>query len=140
MGVMEHLSEYARTLTQFASVMKQGARLYLDFGSQKERHGGSSFITKYIWPGNFRLVYMPELMEAVDRSLLQVAGVYNDRLNYFRWSRDGYLRWMENKKKVVEEVGEEMYRLFLLFFAGTAGVMSNPNQEIGAYRMVLERP
>ena len=140
MGVIEDLSDYPRVMTRFAELLKPGARAYLDFAAGKVPFGTSSFITKYVWPGTFRMVYMPELMEAIDHSRIQLHGVYNDRHNYHLWARNGHHRWVENKEKVIAQAGEEIYRLFNLLFIGTAGVMNNPSQQVSAYRMVLELP
>ena len=137
MGVIEDLSDYPKVMTRFASLLKPGAQAYLDFAAGKVPFGTSSFITKYVWPGTFRMVYMPQLMEAIDKSPIQLEGVWNDRHNYYLWARNGAVRWVENRERVLEEAGEEIYRLFHLLFLGTAGVMSNPRQDVTAYRMLL---
>jgi cyclopropane-fatty-acyl-phospholipid synthase len=137
MGVMEDLSDYPRVLERFAQLLKADARAYLDFAAGKEPFGTSSFITKYVWPGTFRMVYMPQLMEALDNSPLELLGLWNDRHNYYLWARNGARRWSENRERVTEEAGEELYRLFHLLFLGTAGVMSNPSRRVTAYRMLL---
>ena len=138
MGVIEDLSDYPRVMQRFSELLKPGARAYLDFAAGKVPFGTSSFITKYVWPGTFRMVYMPQLMEAIDQSRMQLAGVYNDRRNYYLWARNGHARWVENKDAVIAQSSLETYRLFRLLFMGTAGVMSNPAQDVSAYRMVLE--
>jgi len=140
MGVIEDLSDYPRVMTRFGELLAPGARAYLDFAAGKVPFGTSSFVTKYVWPGTFRMVYMPELMAAIDRSPIQLHGVYNDRHNYHLWARNGHRRWVENREAVVAAAGEEVYRLFNLLFIGTAGVMNNPSQQVSAYRMVLELP
>jgi cyclopropane-fatty-acyl-phospholipid synthase len=140
MGVIEDLSDYPRVMSRFAELLAPGARAYLDFAAGKVRFGTSSFITKYVWPGTFRMVYMPELMEAIDRSRIQLVGLYNDRRNYYLWARNGQRRWAENRDRVIASAGEEIYRLFNLLFMGTAGVMNNPSQRVTAYRLVLEYP
>jgi len=138
MGVIEDLSDYPRVMQRYSELLKPGARAYLDFASGKVPFGTSSFVTKHVWPGTFRMVYMPQLMEAIDHSRMQMVGVYNDRRNYYLWARNGHQRWVENRNAVIEQAGVEMYRLFRLLFMGTAGVMSNPDQAVSAYRMVLE--
>jgi cyclopropane-fatty-acyl-phospholipid synthase len=140
MGVIEDLSDYPRVMQRFSELLAPGARAYLDFASGKVPFGTSSFITKYVWPGTFRMVYMPELMKAIDESKIQLVAVYNDRHNYHLWARKGHERWTENKEKVLAEADMETYRLFDLLFIGTAGVMNNPSHEVTAYRLVLELP
>jgi cyclopropane-fatty-acyl-phospholipid synthase len=125
-------------MQRFSELLVPGGRAYLDFAAGKVPFGTSSFITKYVWPGTFRMVYMPQLVEAIDQSRMQLVGVYNDRRNYYLWARNGHQRWVENRDKVIAQSSIETYRLFRLLFMGTAGVMSNPAQDVSAYRMVLE--
>ena len=140
MGVIEDLSDYPRVMQRFAELLAPGARAYLDFAAGKVPFGTSSFVTRHVWPGTFRMVYMPDLMEAIDRSEMQLEAVYNDRRNYYLWTRKGHARWVRNRDEVVARAGMETYRLFRLLFMGTAGVMSDPANEVTAYRMVLSRP
>ena len=140
MGVIEDLSDYPRVMQRYAELLQPGARVYLDFAAGKVPFGTSSFITKHVWPGTFRMVYMPQLMEAIDRSPIQLVAVYNDRHNYHLWARNGHARWVENKDEIIRRSSVETYRLFRLLFIGTAGVMNNPSQQVSAYRMVLELP
>jgi cyclopropane-fatty-acyl-phospholipid synthase len=86
------------------------------------------------------MVYMPALMTAIDRSRMELVAVHDDRHNYYLWARNGQRRWEANREEIVRKAGEETYRLFNLLFGGTAGVMSNPSHDTGAYRMVLELP
>lgn len=137
MGVIEDLSDYPRVMARFAELLKPGGRAYLDYAAGKVPFGTSSFVTKYVWPGTFRMVYVPELLTAIDQSSIQLVGLYNDRRNYYLWARNGQRRWVENRAQVVAQAGEEIYRLFNLLFMGTAGVMSDPAQTVSAYRMVL---
>jgi cyclopropane-fatty-acyl-phospholipid synthase len=138
MGVIEDLSDYPRVMKRFAELLKPGGRAYLDYAAGKVPVATSSFVTKYVWPGTFRMVYVPELLTAIDQSPIQLVGLYNDRRNYYLWARNGQRRWVENRAQVVAQAGEELYRLFNLLFMGTAGVMSDPAQAVSAYRMVLE--
>jgi cyclopropane-fatty-acyl-phospholipid synthase len=139
MGVIEDLSDYPRVMARFAELLKPGARAYLDFAAGKVPFGTSTFITKYVWPGTFRMVYVPELMAAIDKSQMHLHGIYDDRQNYYLWARNGQRRWVENKDKIIAASDEQTYRLFNLLYMGTAGVMNNPVPSVTAYRLVLER-
>lgn len=140
MGVIEDLSDYPRVLRHLTGLLKPGGRVYLDFAAGKVPFGTSSFITKHVWPGTFRMTYVPELIAALDRSPVQLVGLYNDRRNYHLWAKKGLERWIENREEVVSRAGEETWRLFRLLFAGTAGVMNDPTCQVTAYRMLLELP
>jgi cyclopropane-fatty-acyl-phospholipid synthase len=140
MGVIEDLSDYPKVLAHLATLLKPGGRVYLDFAAGKVPFGTSTFVTKYIWPGTFRMTYMPELMAALDRSPIQLVGVWTDRRNYHLWAKHGYQRWNESREEIVRRSSEETWRLFNLLYAGTAGVMNDPFWQVTAYRMVLELP
>lgn len=140
MGVIEDLSDYPWVLRRLSELIKPGGRVYLDFAAGKVPVATSSFITKYVWPGSFRMVYMPELMAAADEARVHVVGVWDDRRNYHLWAKNGHTRWVENREQVIRESSEETWRLFKLLFAGTSGVMNDPSHEVTAYRMVLELP
>jgi cyclopropane-fatty-acyl-phospholipid synthase len=140
MGVLEDLSDYHTVMKRLAKWVKPGGRVYLDFAASKERRGTSSFITKYIWPGVFRMVYLPELIEAVRRSPFEISTLHNDRSNYYRWARETYRRWMVRKAEVLEQADEALWRTFRIMHAGTANIMRDATRGVSAYRMVLELP
>ena len=84
------------------------------------------------------MVNMPDLVTAIDHSRMRLVNLWNDRRNYYLWARNGHLRWVENQARIIEQAGVEIYRLFRLLYMGTAGVMSNPTENVTAYRMLLE--
>lgn len=140
MGVIEDLSDYARVMNRLPCLLKPGGRVYLDFAAATEPDSTASYITKYVWPGTFRMVYMPELLLAIVRSPFEIVGLYNDRLNYHLWAKKELARWIEQKSKVKEIAGETTWRLFTILFAATASIMDRPSHRHSAYRMVLELP
>jgi cyclopropane-fatty-acyl-phospholipid synthase len=79
-------------------------------------------------------------MAAIDRSPLQLVGLWNDRRNYHLWAKHGHERWVERKDEAVRQSSLETWRLLRLLLAGTAGVMNDPAWKVTAYRMVLELP
>jgi len=140
MGVIEDLSDYRAVVKRLTSWVRPGGRVYLDFAASKERFATSSFITKYIWPGVFRMVYLPELIEAVWHSPFEIVLLDNDRMNYHRWARESYRRWMDRKAAVLEQADEATWRTFRLMHAGCANIMRDATRGASAYRMVLEMP
>ncbi|NEO12116.1 MULTISPECIES: class I SAM-dependent methyltransferase [unclassified Moorena] len=140
MGVMEDLSDYPRVMERLLNYLKPGGRVYLDFASHKESFGTHSFITKYIWPGTFRMVYMPEFIDAVKESPFEIQAIYNDRRNYYLWAKGMYERWMEKKADIIDKSNEQIWRTFRILFAATAGTMNKSSYDSTAYRVVLELP
>jgi cyclopropane-fatty-acyl-phospholipid synthase len=140
MGVMEDLSDYRRVIRRLAAWLKPGGRVYFDFAAERERFGTHSFITTYIWPGTFRMVFMPEFVEAVRESPFELQEVVNDRRNYHLWMRKVSERWMEQREAVIREYGERVYLMFLLLWVAIAMNMDRPSHSATAYRVVLELP
>jgi cyclopropane-fatty-acyl-phospholipid synthase len=140
MGVMEDLSDYRRVVRRLAAWVKPGGRVYFDFAAERERFGTHSFITTYIWPGTFRMVFMPEFVEAVRESPFELQEVVNDRRNYHLWMRKVSERWLEQREAVIREYGERVYLMFLLLWVAIAMNMDRPSHSATAYRVVLELP
>jgi cyclopropane-fatty-acyl-phospholipid synthase len=112
--------------------------VYLDFASVDRRFGVPSFVTKYVWPGAFRMVYLPSFTRALARHHLDVVEMHNDRRNYHLWVRGGYERWMRRREEIVAAAGEQTWRMMRLLMAGTAHVMSERSTRATAYRMVVQ--
>jgi cyclopropane-fatty-acyl-phospholipid synthase len=140
MGVLEDLSDYPRIMKKLQGLLKPGGRIYLDFSASKTSFSTSSFTTKYVWPGTFRPVYMPEFIDAIRESPFEIVALDNDRRNYYIWSKKGHERWMQKKDEIVEQTDEQFWRMFRLILAGAAGNMSSPSYSLTAYRMLLELP
>jgi cyclopropane-fatty-acyl-phospholipid synthase len=138
MGVIEDLSDYRRVLRRITRWLEPGGRVYCDFAAANVRFSTSSFITRHIWPGTFRMVYLPEFTEALAGSRFDIVEMHNDRRNYHLWTRGLHERWVRRRAEVTQVTGEETWRLFRLLFAGVASIMSPLTDRATAYRLVLE--
>jgi len=140
MGVIEDLSDYRTVMRLLSHWLKPSGRVYLDFAAERKRFDTHSFVTEHIWPGTFRMVFMPEFMEALRESPFELIRVDNDRRNYHLWARGMYERWMRNRARIQSEHGERLWRTFLLLFASVAATMDRRSHSATAYRVVLELP
>lgn len=140
MGVMEDLSDYRRVMQNLAQWIKPGKRIYFDFAAERKRFDTHSFITQYIWPGTFRMIFFPEFIEAVRESPFELMKVENDRRNYYLWCRKCYERWVASRDAVIAQYGERIYRMYLLLFVSVSANMNRPSHTATAYRVVLEMP
>jgi cyclopropane-fatty-acyl-phospholipid synthase len=139
MGSLEELADYRKVVQRLDAWLEPGGLVYLDFASADRPFGIASFVTKYVWPGAFRMVYMPSFMRALARSHFDVVEIQNDRRNYYLWARGSYERWMRRKAEVVEASDERTWRLMRILMAGTAHLMGPRSTWATAYRVVLER-
>jgi cyclopropane-fatty-acyl-phospholipid synthase len=140
MGVIEDLSDYRRTLRALERLLAPGGRVYLDFAASRTRFGTHTFVTRYVWPGTFRMVFMPELMEAIRESPFELEWLKSDRHNYFVWCRRLLERWTENRAPVEAQYGARTWRTFALLLAGSSAMMDYRSHAVTAFRVVLELP
>lgn len=138
LGVMEHLTDYPAVLRQLLRLLKPGGRVYLDASAFREKYSKSTFISRYIFPGNHAFFCLHDFLTEVDKTAFEVLAVHNDRHSYYLTCK----AWAENLEAVREEVvqrwGERLYRSFRIYLWGSAYSFANHGLE--AFRVVLERP
>jgi cyclopropane-fatty-acyl-phospholipid synthase len=139
MGSIEELADYPKVMHRLSSWLKPGGLIYLDFAAVDRRFGVASFVTKYVWPGSFRMVHLPSFTSAFTAVEFDIVDIRNDRRNYYLWAKSGYERWMRRRDEIVEAADERTWRLMRLLMAGTAHLMSQRSAWATAYRVVLER-
>ncbi len=137
MGVMEDLAAYRKVMPRLAKWLKPGGRIYCDFAASGDRFGITSFVTKHIWPGRFRLVYMPQFIAAASKSGLDIVNIENDRRNYHLWAKKGMERWQPQRDEITAASDDKTYRLMTLLIAGTAEMFSPDSERATAYRVTL---
>jgi cyclopropane-fatty-acyl-phospholipid synthase len=139
MGVLEDLSDYRFVMNKLGTLLAPTGRVYFDFAASSRIYGVPSFITRYVWPGKFRMVYMPQFLRAINQSGFDIIKVQNDRINYHLWTKAVHDRWVARHDEVLEVLDEAGWRLMRLLMAGTAQVMGAPSAGDTAYRVVLAR-
>jgi cyclopropane-fatty-acyl-phospholipid synthase len=140
MGAIEDLSDYGEVIKRIRKWIKPGGRIYLDFASADSPDSTSSFITKYIWPGTFRMVYMPDFMSAIVNSPFEIIEILNDKHNYHLWTKKMLQRWKEKKQEIVTISSEIQWRMWAVLFAGVSSIMSRRDHCTTAFRLALEMP
>jgi cyclopropane-fatty-acyl-phospholipid synthase len=138
MGVVEDLSDYRAVMRRLHEWLLPGGRVYMDFAANDRPRGIASFVTKYVWPGAFRMVYLPAFTRALARSHFDIVQMQNDRHNYYLWPKKGLERWTERRREIIAATDEHTWRLMRILMAGTAHVMSDRSIWATAYRVVLE--
>ncbi len=138
LGVMEHLTDYPAVLRQLLRLLKPGGRVYLDASAFREKYSKSTFISRYIFPGNHAFFCLHDFLAEVDKTAFEVLAVHNDRHSYYLTCK----AWAENleaaREEVVQRWGEQLYRSFRIYLWGSAYSFASHGLE--AFRVVLERP
>jgi cyclopropane-fatty-acyl-phospholipid synthase len=137
MGVMEDLSDYPLVMTRLQGMLTPEGRVYCDFAASPRRYGIASIVTKYVWPGKFRMVYMPQFTRAATMAGFDLVELANDRRNYHLWTKKVHERWIERRPDALAIVDEGMWRLMRLLMAGVSHSMGPTAADDTAYRVVL---
>lgn len=138
LGVTEHLPDYTATLARYRRLLRPGGRVYLDACSSRKKFPFSSFVYRFIFPGNASPLCLHDYLTEVAKTPFEVLAVYNDRESY----RLTCLRWAENlersRDEIVQRWGQPLFRRFQLYLWGCVEAFSR--DAIGAYRLVLQLP
>ena len=138
MGVTEHLPDYRATLRKYAELVKPGGRVYLDALAMRAKHRVSTFMSRYIYPGESSPLLLHSYLQHVARSPFELVSVDNDRHNYYLTCREWARRLDAARDEVVRRWGDPMYRRFRIFLWGSAAGFDTGL--VQAYRWVLRMP
>jgi cyclopropane-fatty-acyl-phospholipid synthase len=138
MGVTEHLPDYRATLAKYAELIRPGGRIYLDALAMRRKHRLSTFMSRYIYPGESSPLVLHEYLKEVARSDFEVISVADDRHNYFLTCREWGKRLDAARYEIVRRWGDPLYRRFRLFLWGSAAGFETGL--VQAYRWVLRMP
>ncbi|GAA4685958.1 class I SAM-dependent methyltransferase [Phytohabitans rumicis] len=138
MGVTEHLPDYRTTLRKYAELLRPGGRVYLDALAMRRKHLASTFMKRYIYPGNSAPLLLHQYLRQVSRSPFELLSVDDDRHNYFLTCREWAKRLDGAREEIVARWGEPLYRRFRLFLWGSAAGFDTGM--VQAYRWVLRLP
>lgn len=138
MGVIEHLPDYLRVLQKFIGLLKPGGRIFLDGSASTKKYELSSFMVKYIYPGNHSFLVLDDFLHKLAKTPLQVEEIFNDRVSYFYT----FVQWAKNfdahREFVVEKFGDFDYRRFRLYLWGAAYEFLS--RSLDCYRMIIQLP
>jgi len=138
MGVIEHLPDYMRVLKKFMTLLKRGGRIFLDGSACTKKYELSSFMVKYIYPGNHSFLVLDDFLNKVAKTPLQVEEVFNDRMSYFHT----FVQWAKNldahKEMLVAKFGDFNFRRFRLYLWGASYEFLS--RSLDCYRLILQLP
>jgi cyclopropane-fatty-acyl-phospholipid synthase len=138
MGVTEHLPDYKTTLRTYAALLNPGGRVYLDALAMRAKHNVSTFMTRYIYPGQSSPLLLHDYLRHVARSPFELLSIADDRHNYFLTCREWANRLDAARDEIAARWGEPIYRRFRLFLWGSAAGFDTGL--VQAYRWVLRLP
>ncbi len=138
LGVTEHLPDYAGSLAQYERLLKPGGRVYLDACASRTKFPFSSFILKYVWPGNATPLHLSSYLDAMAETPFELAMVQNDRLSYMLTTRHWAQRLDRAHALEPTRWNETLYRRFRLYLWGCVHCFAT--DVVTAYRWMLQLP
>jgi cyclopropane-fatty-acyl-phospholipid synthase len=138
MGVIEHLPQYDRVLHKFMSFLKPGGSIFLDGSANVRKYQLSSFMVKYIYPGNHSFLILHDFLEQLAATPMRVTELFNDRHSYFLTFRQWARNFDSHRDAVIERFGEFNYRRFRLYLWGATYEFLS--RSLDCYRMVIHYP
>jgi cyclopropane-fatty-acyl-phospholipid synthase len=112
--------------------------VYLDALAMRRKHAVSTFMKRYIYPGNSAPLLLHQYLKSVARSPFELLSVVDDRHNYYLTCREWARRLDAARDEIVRRWGEPLYRRFRLFLWGSAAGFDTGL--VQAYRWVLRLP
>ena len=86
----EQIVAWLRKWAKGIRKMKPGGRVYLDASATRTKYDVTTFMEKYLFPGNGSPLCLHDYLTALSRSPMEVDVVLNDRRNYLlttqRWA------------------------------------------------------
>ncbi len=138
MGVIEHLPDYQRVLKKFMTLVKPGGRIFLDGSACTKKFELSSFMVKYIYPGNHSFLVLHDFLDKVAKTPLQVEEIFNDRMSYYytfvQWAKN----FDANKEMLVKRFGDFNFRRFRLYLWGASYEFLS--RSLDCYRLIIQYP
>ncbi len=138
MGVIEHLPDYMRVMNKFMTLVKPGGRVFLDGSACIKKYELSSFMVKYIYPGNHSFLVLDDLLNKVAKTPFQCEEVFNDRMSYYYT----FVQWAKNldahKETLVAKFGDFNFRRFRLYLWGASYEFLS--RSLDCYRLILQLP
>ena len=138
MGVIEHLPQYDRVLSKFLTLLKPGGRIFLDGSACTKKYELSTFMVKYIYPGNHSFLVLHDFLEKLAATPLRAAEIQNDTRSYFLTFQQWAQNFDTNREAVIARFGEFNYRRFRLYLWGAAHEFLSGS--LDCYRMILHFP
>ena len=138
MGVIEHLPDYAKVLERFLRFVKPGGTVFLDGSAATKKYELSSFMVKYIYPGNHSFLVLHDFLDKVAKTPFKIVEIHNDRDSYFYTFRQWATNFDRNRDEVVRRFGEHNFRRFRLYLWGSAYEFLSGS--LDCYRIVMRSP
>ncbi|HTT98491.1 MAG TPA: class I SAM-dependent methyltransferase [Rhizomicrobium sp.] len=138
MGVIEHVPDYLRVLEKFQTLVKPGGRIFLDGSACTKKYELSSFMVKYIYPGNHSFLVLDDFLNKLAKTPMQVEEIHNDTWSYYLT----FVQWAKNldahKDFLVSKFGDFNFRRFRLYLWGATYEFLT--RSLTCYRMIIRLP
>lgn len=138
LGVTEHLPDYRASLAQYQTLLKPGGRVYLDACASRHKYPFSSFMLKYVFPGNATPLHLASYLDALSETPFELCMLQNDRTSYQLTTKYWAENLDRNRSIIVNRWSEGAYRRFRLYLWGCVHCFAT--DDMAAYHWMLQLP
>ena len=120
-GMFEHvgLENYRKFFETVYKVMEDGGLFLLHTIGKFHPEKPSEWIRKYIFPGGY-LPSLEEIFKSLEGLNFYLIDIDNWRLHYYKTLKEWKRRFLENKKWVLENLGERFFRMWEFYLTAAA--------------------
>ncbi|HEY8032735.1 MAG TPA: class I SAM-dependent methyltransferase [Methylocella sp.] len=136
-GVIEHIPYYRKFCERIWACLKPGGRLYLDAAAALQKYDVNDFARNYIWRGTHTFLCLQDIVQELLYHGMEIVEIKRETHDYELTMKNWATRLDNNKEKIVDRWGNEIYRAFRMYlWVGCNCLRANSLQ---AYHLVAQK-
>lgn len=136
-GVIEHIPYYRKFCERIWACLKPGGRLYLDAAAALQKYDVNDFARNFIWRGTHTFLCLQDIVQELLYHGMEIVEIKRETHDYELTMKHWATRLDNNKEKIVERWGNEIYRAFRMYlWVGCNCLRANSLQ---AYHLVAQK-
>ncbi len=136
-GVIEHIPYYRRFCERLWACLKPGGFLYLDAAAGLEKYDVNDFARVYIWQGTHTFLCLQDIVQELLFHGMEIVEIKRETRDYELTMKHWATRFDNNREKIIERWGQEIYRAFRMYlWVGANCLRANTLQ---AYHLVAQK-
>jgi cyclopropane-fatty-acyl-phospholipid synthase len=136
-GVIEHIPYYRKFCERLWACLKPGGRLYMDAAAALEKYDVNDFARYYIWQGTHTFLCLQDIVQELLYYGMEIVEIKRETHDYELTMQHWATRFDNNREKIIEKWGKEIYRAFRMYlWVGANCLRANTLQ---AYHLVAQK-
>jgi cyclopropane-fatty-acyl-phospholipid synthase len=136
-GVIEHIPYYQKFCERIWACLKPGGRVYMDAAAALQKYDVYDFARYHIWQGTHTFLCLQDIVQELLYYGMEIVEIKRETHDYELTMKHWATRFDNNREKIIEKWGKEIYRAFRLYlWVGCHALRANTLQ---AYHIVAQR-